>query len=80
MKDIKNKVLNSVRGGDKKREVAKRTSNREWARDFRGTIDDFQKQSRERGFSPRSTKHWVRYNWDYKGPLYEKRGDKIKKL
>lgn len=39
---------------------------RTWARQFRGTIREFVTQAKERNFTDKSIKYWVKYNWNFK--------------
>jgi len=41
-------------------------NNREWARNFRGTINEFIEQAKLKGLSNKSTQYWVKYNWNFK--------------
>lgn len=46
-------------------------NNRAWARNFRGTAGDFIVQARERNFTDRSIRYWVKYNWNLIYYTYE---------
>lgn len=41
--------------------------NRDWARNFRGTAQEFILQAKQRQFTNRSIKYWVKFNWNIKG-------------
>jgi hypothetical protein len=40
------------------------TQNRVWAKQFRGTAQEFIVQAKERDFTDRSIKYWVKFNWN----------------
>jgi hypothetical protein len=39
-------------------------NNRTWAREFKGTASEFIAQAKQRNFTDRSVKYWVKFNWN----------------
>jgi hypothetical protein len=39
-------------------------SNRIWAKNFRGTAQEFMAQAKKRNLTDRSVKYWVKFNWN----------------
>lgn len=39
-------------------------TDRQWAKDFKGTASEFIDQAKQKGLTERSIKYWVKFNWN----------------